>query len=657
MHAFEEHVRETLGLDARGYDALHAWSVRDPGAFWDTYARWSGITFDEPWRRALSGGAMPEVRWFEGARLNLARVLMHGGNVAAGVAVPGTEAVVALDEGGGRRALSWADLAAEVGAVQESLKREGVREGDRIAAFASNGVEALVLFLACAGLGAVFTSCSPDFGAEAATARFAQVAPRLLFASPSYRYAGRRHDVSHAALELARSLPGLARLIWLPAESEAPTSRLSAGQGPVGKAPGVITAGSRVSDWSAWKARASGGAAPCYRSLPFDHPAVVLYSSGTTGVPKAMVHRAGGMLLTHHKEHRLHCDIRPGDRVLFFTTTGWMMWNWVVSALAQGATLVLYEGSPVAPDPLALWRAVERERLTFLGVGARYLHALAAANVRPRLEVELETLRTLASTGSPLAASGFAYVYEEVKHDLHLASISGGTDIVGCFALGVPTLSVYDGQLQRPGLGVDLAVFDETGAEVKVGSGELVCRTPLPSMPLGFWDDPGSGRYRAAYFERFPGVWHHGDLVERTAQGGVIVHGRSDATLNPGGVRIGTAEIYRPLEGVPEVLEACAVGKRRESEEEVWLLLVLREGVSLDAELVARVRSRIKEAASPRHVPARVLQVRELPRTRSGKAMELAVRHLVNGESVTNLAAMANPEACDALLEALADAD
>ncbi len=644
MYAFEGYVRTRRGVDAVGYDDLHAWSVRDSDAFWDAYAHWSAVPFDTPWMTVTSGTDMASTRWFDGASLNVARALLGGG------ALPGAgrEAIVAIDEAGTRESVTWTALAREVAVVQRALRAEGVGVGDRVAAFASNRIEAVVLFLACAASGAVFTSCSPDFGAEAALARFEQVQPSLLFASPAYRYAGRGFDVRSSAARIAAGLPGLRRLVWLPVP----------GQSDARDEPRAGAGDDAGITWSAWRRERAGddGAdAPAFASLPFDHPLAVLYSSGTTGVPKAIVHRAGGVLLTHHKEHRLHCDVRPGDRVCYVTTLGWMMWNWVVSVLAQGATLVLFEGSPMTPDPLALWRLAERERLTLFGTGARYLHGLSAAGVAPGEMVDLAALRTIASTGSPLAASGFAFVYERAKADVHLASISGGTDVVGCFALGVPTLPVFDGQLQRPGLGVDLAVFDERGRTLPAGvQGELVCRSALPSMPLGFWGDERGERLQAAYFERFPGVWHHGDLIERTAEGGVIVHGRSDATLNPGGVRIGTAELYRPLEAVREVVEACAVGKRREDGEEVWLLLVLHDGCSLDADLEARVRDVIRRGASPRHVPARVLQVPALPHTRSGKPMELAVRRLVNGDEVPNRAVMANPEACDAVLAAIA---
>jgi acetoacetyl-CoA synthetase len=614
----------------RAYDALHAWSVSDVARFWSWYVAWAGLGFDRPADRVLAGETLATMRWFEGGRLNYARALIHGGGRP-----DAEEALVAVDELGSRRVLDRAGLVAEVARVQSALLREGVGPGDRVAAMAVNGLEAVVALLACAGLGAIFTSCSPDFGAPAARSRFAQVAPALLLASPSYRYGGRRFDVTSAARALRAALPSLRRLVWLPVPGEEP--------------PIPEGAGEAVYDvWCDGQPHHL-----VLEPLPFDHPLAVLYSSGTTGIPKAIVHRAGGVLLTHHKEHALHLDVRPGDRVAYFTTLGWMMWNWLVSALAQGATVVLVDGSP-AVDPLALWRLAERERLTFLGVGARFLHAQQAAGVRPDGAVDLGALRTLASTGSPLAPSAFAYVHESVKADVHLASISGGTDIVGCFMLGVPTLPVHDGQIQRPGLAVDVAVFDDAGGELTSGAGELVCRSPLPSMPLGFWGDVDGSRYRATYFERFPGVWWHGDRIERTPQGGIVVFGRSDATLNPGGVRIGTAEIYRPLEEITEVLEACAVGRRVGDDEEVWLLVVLREGARVDEALVASIRDAVRRHTSPRHVPRRVLQVRELPRTRSGKPMELVSRAVVNGDAVVNREAMDNPHVIDEIAAAVA---
>jgi acetoacetyl-CoA synthetase len=634
LTAFTRDTAARIGRPLPDYDALHAWSVEDVGRFWSAYVRWSGIAFDRLEDHVLSSDPMHAVRWFEGSRLNYARALLRHGLPDAS-----DEAVVAVDETGERRALGWEALEREVARAQGALRREGVVAGDRVAAVASNSLEALVLMLGCAGLGAVFTSCSPDFGFEAAHARLAQVSPTVLAVSPAYRYAGKRFEVVDTGRRLAAATESVTRLVWLPVPGEPPFSG----------------ANGMESAWEEWLPE-RGAHEAHFEPLPFDHPLWVLYSSGTTGTPKAIVHRAGGALLTHHKEHRLHVDVRPGDRVLYVSTLGWMMWNWLVSALAQGATVVLYDGAPTWPDGLALWRLLARERVTLFGTGARYLNAMDASGVRPSAAVDLGALRTLASTGSPLAPSGFRFVYEHVKRDVHLASISGGTDIVGCFMLGVPTLPVYDGQIQRPGLGVDLAVFDDAGNELSSGPGELVCRAPLPSMPLGFWGDADGARYRAAYFARYPGVWWHGDLVERTAEGGVVVHGRSDATLNPGGVRIGTAEIYRPLERFGEVREACAVGRRTGDDEEIWLLVVLAEGVELDEALVERIRSAIRHEASPRHVPRRVVRVRDLPRTRSGKPMELAVRAIVNGGVVANREVMDDPGVCDEIARAVRDA-
>jgi acetoacetyl-CoA synthetase len=619
MTGFRRRVEEATGRELPGYFDLHAWSVSDPAEFWSLYSRYAGVRFHDEPTTVMTTDPMPATRWFPGATLNYAEALLHPPE-PAGESQP---AILALHESGSERRLSFADLRREVAGVQAALLGEGVGPGDRVAAYAANLPETLTLLLACAGLGAVFTSCSPDFGFEAAAARFGQVRPKVLAATTAYRYGGKRFDVSDVVRRLTGEL-GLDRAVELPYPGE------------TGVADGAV-------GWREWVG--TGGDAPRLSPLPFDHPLYILYSSGTTGLPKAIVHRAGGALLSHHKEHRLHCDIRPGDKVLYFTTCGWMMWNWLVSALAQGATVVLYEGSPVHPDPLVLWRLAAAHEIAFFGTSARYLHGLQAQRVEPGRRLGLSALRTVASTGSPLSPAGFEYVYRSVKEDVHLASISGGTDIVSCFMLGVPTLPVYPGQIQAPGLAVDLAAYDDDGRPRSRGPGELVCRKPLPSMPLRFWNDPGGERYRGAYFERYPGVWHHGDLIELTEEGGVVVYGRSDATLNPGGVRIGTAEIYRPLDDLPEVLEAAAVGRRKGGDETIWLFVVLAQGKELNDDLELAIRTRIRSAASPRHVPSRILAVSQLPRTRSGKAMEIAVARVANGQEVENLAVIANPEA------------
>lgn len=628
--AFRRAAEERAGRALPDYFALHDWSVSDSGAFWSLCADHARLPFTRPPERIISDEPMPFTRWFEGATLNHAQALLHPPSQPDGAA----PALLALDEAGAERRLTFAELRALVGRVQAALAAAGVGPGDRVAAYAANVPETVALFLACAATGAVFSSCSPDFGREAARARFGQIAPTVLVGSGGYRYGGRVFDTSATLEGLAADLgPGSA--VALP--------------GPDGTAPAGFVA------WEEWLP--AGEAEPEFAPLPFDHPLYILYSSGTTGLPKAIVHRAGGPLLALHREHALHCDIRPGDTVFYYTTCGWMMWNWLVGVLAQGATAVLYDGSPVHPDPLALWRLAERHRFTLFGTSAGYLHAQRSAGVRPG-QLDLGALRTITSTGSPLSPAGFEYVYESVKADVHLASVSGGTDIVGCFMLGVPTLPVYAGQIQAPALGVDLVAFGPEGRPVVGEPGELVCRNPLPSMPLRFWNDPGNERYLEAYFSTFPGVWRHGDLIEITPERGVVVYGRSDATLNPGGVRIGTAEVYRPLEAIPEVLEAAAVGYRapdgEAAGEEVWLFVVLAPGASLSGELEGRIRATIRRQASPRHVPRRVLAVSDLPRTRNGKVMELAVAALVNGRELTNRDVVANPQALEAVARALA---
>jgi len=618
LAAFMRAAAAAAGRPLGDYWALHAWSVAEPDAFWQLCLRDSGFRYDGTAAAARDAAPMPATRWFDGVSLNYAEALLDGRGADADA-----PAIVATNEAADDRVISRADLRESVARAAAALARDGIGTGDTVAAFVANVPEAVILHLACAARGAIFSSCSPDFGADAAYARFHQIAPKLLLASSSYLYNGKRFETGRVVADLAARLPGPPRLVVL----------------------GDAIAGVAGVSWPDWLPDSWSPLAPI--RLPFDHPLAVLYSSGTTGLPKALVHRAGGVLLTHHKELRLHGDVGPGDRILYFTTCGWMMWNWLVSALAEGATIVLYDGSPSHPTLDVLWDAVDRLDVTHFGTSARFIHGCRAAGLEPRERRPLARLRTVFSTGSPLARTGFEWVYRDVKADVHLASISGGTDIVGCFMLGVPTEPVYPGEIQAAGLGVDLAAFDEDGQPVTGRPGELVCRQPLPSMPLRFWGDAEGARYHAAYFERFPGVWRHGDLIEITPRKGVVVYGRSDATLNPGGVRIGTAEIYRPLETMPEIVEGLAVGKREGDDEVIWLFVVLRAGLTLDDALVARIQRTIRVEESPRHVPKRILQVGELPRTRSGKSMEIAVTQLVNGRPVPNRMVVANPAALD----------
>jgi acetoacetyl-CoA synthetase len=623
MTDFRRQASAHTGRELSDSTALHDWSVAAPADFWAFYSKYAKLPFKSEARQVMSDDPMPYTKWFEGATLNYAEALLYPPDVAAD-----TPALIAVNETGEEHHLSYAELRHDVARCAAALRREGVGQGDRVAAYICNLPEALITLLACASLGAVFSSCSPDFGPEAALARFGQIQPKLLVASSHYHYNGKPYNTLPTVKRLAEGLKSLSR---------------------------VVLVGGETSDLTSWSDWLGPSTEPTFTPLPFDHPLYILYSSGTTGLPKAIVHRAGGALLTHHKEHLLHSGIRGGDVLFYFTTCGWMMWNWLVSGLAQGATLVLYDGSPTYPEAASLWRLAEKLRFTHFGASARFIHACRAAGLKPG-QYDLSSLEAILSTGSPLSPVGFEWVYENVKADVHLASISGGTDIVSCFMLGDPTRPVYAGQIQGPGLGVDLAAYDEAGKPVTEQPGELVCRGPLPSMPLSFWNDLDFKRYQAAYLETYPGVWRHGDLIEITPEG-IIIYGRSDATLNPAGVRIGTAEIYRPLEALPEITEALAVGKREGNDEGnnevIWLFVVLRPGEVLDDDLRRRIKAQIRTQSSPRHVPGRILQVTDLPRTRSGKLTEIAVARLVNGQSVPNREAMANPEALDEMARAI----
>ena len=603
------------------YTTLHQWSVDEPDAFWGTLAEFLELGFTSPPRRVLEhGDRMPGARWFPGAELNFAAQLLPFDD--------DRPAVIFRDEAGRRRQLSFRELREEVAAIAEGLRRAGVQPGDRVAGYLPNCPEVVIAMLATTSLGAVWSSASPDFGISGAVDRFGQIGPRVLFTADGYRYGGKAFDCLDVATALAARVDTIEQVVVVPFLSDAPD---------LAQLNGALD----------WRAFAASGASLRCQPQAFDHPVYILYSSGTTGRPKCIVHGAGGTLLQHRKEHALHTDIGPDDRLFFFTTCGWMMWNWLVSGLASGATIVLYDGSPFEPDPGVLWRVAEEEGITVFGVSAKYLSALEKSGYRPKEACALPSLRTVLSTGSPLAPGGFDFVYETIADDVQLSSISGGTDLVACFALGNPMLPVHRGELQCLALGMAVNIYDEHGKPLPRGCGELVCTRPFPSMPVGFWGDVSGAGYRAAYFERFPGVWAHGDFAELTAHGGLIIHGRSDAVLNPGGVRIGTAEIYRQVEQIDAVLEALAVGQDWEGDQRVVLFVVLRAGVELDDKLRGDIRTRIRSGASPRHVPAKIIAVPDLPRTKSGKLTELAVRDVIHGRAVTNADALANPDALE----------
>ena len=614
--------RGVAAVDRDGYQALHAWSVREPAAFWSAVWDFAEVAGDRGSDRVIeSAEPFWKTRYFPDATLNVAEVLLRAPDDAL--------AIVFAREDGLRRSLTRADLHALVSRTQQALRAAGVGPGDRVAAWMPNAPETYALMLAAASVGAVFSSTSPDFGVEGVVDRFGQIEPTVLVAVDAYRYGGKRFDCLERLAEIRDLLPSARTVVVL---------------GYVDDAPDVATVRDAVT-WTDWLA--PHASAPVeFAALPFDHPWYVLFSSGTTGAPKCIVHRTGGVLLEHLSEQQLHCDVRPGDLVCYFTTAGWMMWNWLASVLASGATLVAYDGSPAHPDRAALFDLADELGITLFGTSARFLDELRRAGVCPRATHDLESLRTVASTGSPLLPEGFAYVYDAVKRDVHLASISGGTDLCGCLVGGDPTGPVFAGEIQRPSLGLAIDVVGPDGAGLAPGErGELVCRSAFPSIPLGLWADPDDARFRATYFARFPGCWHQGDYAEWTGHGGVVIHGRSDATLNPGGVRIGTAEITRQVETVAGIVDCLVIGQEWEGDTRVVCFVVMATGHELTAELEAEIRRRVRTGASPRHVPAKIIAVPDLPRTRSNKLSELAVRDVVHGRAVANTEALANPEA------------
>jgi acetoacetyl-CoA synthetase len=611
-------------VDVSTYQALHHWSITATDDFWRCVWDYCEVIASEKSDVVVrDADKMPGASWFPDARLNFAEnLLRRRGNATA---------LVSLLENGTRKETTFDELYAQVAAIAAALKARGIEPGDRVAGFMPNVTETVVAMLAATSLGAVWTSCSPDFGFQGVMDRFGQVKPKVLFAADGYYYNGKAHDSLEKVRQIAEQIDSLEQVVIVEIVEKAPDIE--------GISGGVL--------FSAWQHEQASVTDIVFEQLPFDHPLYIMYSSGTTGVPKCIVHGAGGTLIQHLKEHQLHCDIGPDDTLFYFTTCGWMMWNWLVSGLASGATLILYDGSPFADDGKVLLDAIDRERITVFGTNAKFISGIEKAGLKPHESHDLSSLNTILSTGSPLSHESFEYVYRDVKGDVLLASIAGGTDIISCFVGGCPTRPVYTGQIQCRALGMAVEFWDETGAPLASGKGELVCKQSFPSMPIGFWNDDDGGKYHRAYFAQFDNVWCHGDYGELTLEDGAIIHGRSDAVLNPGGVRIGTAEIYRQVEKLGAIVESIVIGQDWEDDVRVVLFVVLREGEVLDDQLAQTVRSTIRQNATPRHVPAKIIQVPEIPRTLSGKIVELAVREVVHGRAVNNVDALANPEALE----------
>ncbi|MEM9210005.1 MAG: acetoacetate--CoA ligase [Pseudomonadota bacterium] len=625
----EARVRSTLlsefmqAVERPGaYDALWEWSVADIEGFWAVVWDFLGIVGDKGKTVLQNSADLERARFFPDAKVNFAEnLLQRTGNDAA---------LIFHGENGTRRTYSFDGLREEVARMQGVLRAEGVGVGDRVAGFVPNAPEAIIAMLATASLGGVWSSCSPDFGVPGVLDRFGQIEPKVLITADRYHYNGKSIDCAPTASEVAAALPTVSKLIVF---------------GYDGDTPDASSFGPKAVAWSAATEGMSG--LLTFARVPFASPLFVMFSSGTTGLPKCIIHSVGGTLIQHQKEHRLQGDLKHGDRLFYFTTCGWMMWNWKVSGLGAGATLVLYDGSPFYPDGNRCADILDAEDVTHFGTSAKYLDACAKAGVAPARTHRLKALRTLFSTGSPLAPDGFAYVYRNWKADVCLSSIAGGTDILGCFVGGSPIDPVYSGQCQKRQLAMDVQVFDANGKPVSGTQGELVCVKPHPSMPVGFWNDPDGQKYHNAYFAKFKNVWHHGDFVELTPEAGMVFYGRSDAVLNPGGVRIGTAEIYRQVERIEEVQEGLVIGQQFEDDVRVVLFVRLKDGVALDAALIKKIKMEIRTNCTPRHVPAKVIAVTDIPRTKSGKITELAVRDVVHGRAVKNTEAMANPEALD----------
>ncbi|MCD2172815.1 acetoacetate--CoA ligase [Rhizobium sp. C4] len=621
MTEFMRFCETRTGSSFSDYDSFHQWSMTERGPFWDAVWDYCGVIGEKGATALSDDGHMLDARFFPEAKLNFAENLLKEKGKGDALVFRGEDKV--------SYRWTWDELHQIVSRLQQAMSAMGIGAGDRVAAMMPNMPETYALMLAVTSLGAIWSSCSPDFGEQGVLDRFGQIGPKLFIACDAYWYNGKKQDVADKVRTVSAKLNVPVLVVHYAGDADALASSLSDGR----------TLDAFIAPYAAKPVE--------FTRMPFAHPVYILFSSGTTGVPKCIVHSAGGTLIQHLKEQAFHCCLKKGDKLFYFTTCGWMMWNWLASGLAIGATLCLFDGSPFYPDGNVLFDFAQDEKFAVFGTSAKYIDAVRKGGFVPKDTHDLSSLRLLTSTGSPLSPEGFDFVYEGIKSDVHLASISGGTDIVSCFVLGNPVKAVWEGEIQGPGLGMAVDVWNDDGKPVKGEKGELVCTKAFPSMPVMFWNDEGGAKYKAAYFERFDNIWCHGDFAEWTAHGGLVIHGRSDATLNPGGVRIGTAEIYNQVEQLPEIIEAICIGQDWDDDVRVILFVRTAEGVAFDEELIKKIKTKIRTGASPRHVPAKVIQVADIPRTKSGKIVELAVREVVHGRPVKNKEALANPEALD----------
>ena len=632
MSAFMKYVPKHFNRKIDTYDELYKWSVNETEEFWKSIWEVSGIIHSRKFNKILSSDQMPGAKWFEGAKLNFAENLLRYKDNRV--------AIISSREDQPNVKLTYKGLYESVSSCAIGLKRLGVKKGDRVAGFVPNYPESIVAMLATTSLGALWSSCSPDFGLKGVLDRFGQIRPKVLFAIEEYQYNGKIINCKEKIQQITEEIPDIQTVVLLERFYDFKTrgakhNRLNKKHKPL-YFKDLINLSAKVLK---------------FVQLPFDHPVYVMYSSGTTGIPKCIVHGAGGTLLQHYKEHALHTNLKRSDIITYFTTCGWMMWNWLVSALQIGAAIFLYDGSPVYPDTKILWRKIEAEKISVFGTSPKFLTISQKSKIVPRKKFNLSSLKAILSTGSPLSAENFKYVYKNVKKDIQLSSISGGTDIISCFMLGNPILPVFSEEIQCRGLGMKVESFDENGKPLIGEKGELVCTKPFPSMPVFFWNDPDGKKYKSAYFERYPGVWLHGDFIKITERGGIIVYGRSDATLNPGGVRIGTAEIYRIVEAMDEIADSLVIGQEWENDVRIILFIVPKSGINLSPKLNDKIKMNIRNSATPRHVPSRIIEIKEVPRTISGKKVEIAVSRLINGQKIDNKDALINPDSLRQFLE------